>query len=86
MYAMAKPRNPPTFRYARTAQRPREIPPRQPAPGGPTESVEDFLARGGQIEQLDDGARGQPIVSTMREVHEANWRAAQPTKTEPEVT
>ena len=83
---MAKPRTPSTFRYARNHPRPREIPPTQPAAAAPAESVEDFLARGGQIEQLDEGARGQPIMSTMREVHEANWRATKDTKAEPEAT
>ena len=35
------------------------------------ESIEAFLRRGGVIERLDPGARGQPVVRTFRSIKEA---------------
>lgn len=43
--------------------------------GTVTESIEAFLARGGCVEQLDAGARGQPILRDMRLIHAETWAA-----------
>lgn len=40
------------------------------------ESVEEFLARGGKTEQLDRGARGKPVLRSMREMSDENWQQA----------
>jgi len=46
--------------------RPRLIPPQNPPTPAATESVAEFLARGGAIEHLDQGARGQPVMRPRR--------------------
>jgi hypothetical protein len=60
-----------------TVFRPREVPLKPAATSGPAESVEDFLARGGQVEHLDHGAGSQPVLRTLREIHDQTWRIAQ---------
>jgi hypothetical protein len=36
-------------------------------PAGQRETVEEFLARGGRIQQLPNGASGEPYFESMRE-------------------
>lgn len=40
------------------------------------ESVDEFLARGGVIQRLDHGERGQAFSHTLRTIHEASAKAA----------
>jgi hypothetical protein len=52
-----------------------KLPPPAPTPrSAPFETVEQFLARGGRIERLPNGASADPLRITRADIDAANWR------------
>jgi hypothetical protein len=55
----------------------RVVPPKSELDAPPAETVEAFLARGGQVEVLDRGVGGHPVLRTLRDIHDEAWRIAE---------
>lgn len=54
---------------------PSPMPITAPAPkAAPFETVDQFLKRGGRIEQLPNGASSEPLRITRTDIDDANWR------------
>ena len=49
-------------------------PPASTPKATPFETVEQFLARGGRIQRLPDGASATPLHITRADIDDANWR------------